>query len=143
MTKALHELEPQPDYLLIDALELEGIGIPQEAIIDGDYKIFSIAAASIVAKVTRDTIMEKLSLEYPAYGFSSHKGYGTNHHYQMLVEHGACPIHRRSFEPVKFFQGSENVSCQPVRIWNFVCSRIGEQQINSRIGRRNCQDSSR
>ena len=103
MTKALHELEPQPDYLLIDALELEGIGIPQEAIIDGDYKIFSIAAASIVAKVTRDTIMEKLSLEYPAYGFSSHKGYGTNHHYQMLVEHGACPIHRRSFEPVKFF----------------------------------------
>lgn len=86
-----------PCHLLIDAVKLADINITQESIIKGDEKSASIAAASILAKVTRDRIMEELDREYPQYGFAKHKGYGTKQHREMLLEHGHCLYHRRSF----------------------------------------------
>ena len=94
-------LSVQPDYLLIDAVKLSKITIPQENIIKGDRKIWSIAAASIIAKVARDKIMAEEHEKFPQYGFDRHKGYGTRLHYQMLCEHGICEIHRRSYKPIK------------------------------------------
>src|SRR3990167_726992 len=81
--KALKKMRPQPDYLLIDAIKIDYQNLPSSAIIDGDYKITSVAAASIIAKVTRDKMMDELAEKYPAYGFKQHKGYGTSHHFQM------------------------------------------------------------
>lgn len=87
-----------PDVLLIDAVKLEGTGVNTVVpIIKGDANSNSIAAASILAKVTRDRIMEQYDSEYPGYGFAAHKGYGTAAHYQAIRELGMCPIHRRSF----------------------------------------------
>jgi ribonuclease HII len=73
---------------------------PQTAIVDGDARSYSIAAASVIAKVTRDRMMVELDRQYPQYGFAEHKGYGTPRHLAMLSRHGPCPIHRRSFSPV-------------------------------------------
>lgn len=86
-----------PDFLLIDAVKLEGTGVPYEAIIKGDARSNSIAAASILAKVTRDHMMVDYDKEYPGYDFSKHKGYGTKAHYAAIREHGFSPIHRKSF----------------------------------------------
>lgn len=91
-----------PDHLLIDALTLEGVDIPQTGIVKGDANSVSIAAASIIAKVVRDHMMERFEEIYPGYGFASNKGYGTKAHYQGLDARGACRIHRRSFL-VKYF----------------------------------------
>ncbi|TWT12323.1 ribonuclease HII [Streptococcus sp. sy004] len=99
MLDALNSI-PQPDALLIDAMELP-VDLPQEAIIKGDAKSLSIAAASIVAKVTRDQIMTTYSELYPDYHFEKNAGYGTPEHLKALEQHGASPIHRRSFEPIK------------------------------------------
>jgi len=96
MVKAVKNLRPQPDLLLIDALELE-VDIDQFAIIKGDSLSNSIAAASIVAKVTRDHLMEAYHFRYPQYGFMSHKGYGTHQHYEALRQYGPTAIHRRTF----------------------------------------------
>lgn len=85
------------DYVLLDAVELADIDIPQEAIIKGDAKVLSIAAASIVAKVTRDRMMVEYAKTYPGYGFEKNKGYGTKAHYEGLQQQGMCPIHRRTF----------------------------------------------
>jgi len=101
MKQAVENLSVQPDYLLIDAVKLSEITIPQENIIKGDRKIWSIAAASIIAKVARDKIMAEEHEKFPQYGFDRHKGYGTRLHYQMLCEHGICEIHRRSYKPIK------------------------------------------
>lgn len=101
ITRALKNLNPQPDYILIDAVKMKYESIETNSVIDGDYKITSIAAASIVAKVTRDKIMETLDEQYPKYSFKQHKGYGTNHHFHMLNQHGICDIHRKSFRPMK------------------------------------------
>ena len=90
-------LSIQPDVLLIDAVNLTGTGIPVKPIIKGDAKSNSIAAASILAKVTRDRIMEEYDKEYPGYGFAQHKGYGTAAHYAAIHELGISPIHRMSF----------------------------------------------
>lgn len=87
----------KPDILLIDAVKLEGTGLEVVPIIKGDARSNSIAAASILAKVTRDRIMVEYDSQYPGYGFASHKGYGTAAHYAGIREHGMCPIHRRSF----------------------------------------------
>ncbi|MFA6215648.1 MAG: ribonuclease HII [Patescibacteria group bacterium] len=103
LIKALEKLNQPPDYLLIDALKINYRNLPFLAKIDGDYKITSVAAASIIAKVTRDRLMEDFDELYPQYGFKQHKGYGTSHHWQMLMEHGICEIHRTSFEPMKHF----------------------------------------
>ncbi|MBO4495825.1 MAG: ribonuclease HII [Clostridiales bacterium] len=90
-------LSVKPDVLLIDAVNLTGTGIPVKPIIKGDAKSNSIAAASILAKVTRDRIMEEYDKEYPGYGFAQHKGYGTAAHYAAIHELGISPIHRMSF----------------------------------------------
>ena len=96
MKRALAELE-DVDYITFDAMKIEDIDIPQESFIKGDSKILAIAAASIVAKVTRDRMMTEYAKQYPGYGFEKNKGYGTKAHYEGISEHGICPIHRRSF----------------------------------------------
>lgn len=100
MMEAIGQLEPQPQHLLIDAMKLD-LPIPQTSIIKGDANSLSIAAASIVAKVTRDQMMEKFDRVYPGYDFAKNAGYGTANHLAGLDQLGVTPIHRRSFEPVK------------------------------------------
>ena len=100
MMEAIGQLEPQPQHLLIDAMRLD-LPISQTSIIKGDANSLSIAAASIVAKVTRDQMMEEFDKEYPGYDFAKNAGYGTAKHLAGLVQLGVTPIHRRSFEPVK------------------------------------------
>lgn len=97
MRACVKGLSIKPDVLLIDAVKLEGTGIPVKPIIKGDAKSNSIAAASILAKVSRDRIMEDYDKEYPGYGFAQHKGYGTAAHYAAIHELGISPIHRLSF----------------------------------------------
>ena len=101
MRRAVASLLVHPRHVLIDGLPVNPFPIPQTAIIGGDGLSFSIAAASIIAKVTRDRIMVEMDARYPAYNFSQHKGYGTAGHLAMLRAHGPCPIHRRSFLPVR------------------------------------------
>ena len=100
MMEAIGQLEPQPQHLLIDAMRLD-LPISQTSIIKGDANSLSIAAASIVAKVTRDQMMEEFDREYPGYDFAQNAGYGTAKHLDGLEQLGVTPIHRRSFEPVK------------------------------------------
>ena len=100
MMEAIGQLDPQPQHLLIDAMKLD-LPIPQTSIIKGDANSLSIAAASIVAKVTRDQMMEEFDCEYPGYDFAQNAGYGTANHLAGLHKLGVTPIHRRSFEPVK------------------------------------------
>lgn len=100
MMEAIGQLEPQPQHLLIDAMRLD-LPISQTSIIKGDANSLSIAAASIVAKVTRDQMMEEFDKEYPGYDFAKNAGYGTANHLAGLDQLGVTPIHRRSFEPVK------------------------------------------
>jgi len=91
----------QPDFALIDFVHLgDGLVIPHECIIRGDSKVFSIAAASVLAKVYRDTLMEAYGQQYPGYGFEVHKGYGTSLHQEALTRLSVCPIHRTSYQPV-------------------------------------------
>lgn len=99
MKQAVSELAPQPDFLLVDAMKVD-TPYPQESIIKGDANSNSIAAASIIAKVTRDRLMAEYDQKYPEYGFSIHKGYGTKAHLDALKKCGPSPIHRRSFAPV-------------------------------------------
>lgn len=102
MKNAVEKLKVKPDYVLVDgSFIIPKLEIKQESIIDGDALVFCIAAASIVAKVSRDYLMEELDKKYPAYGFAKHKGYGTKDHMEALQKFGASPIHRRSFGPVK------------------------------------------
>jgi len=95
--ESLAKLTITPDALLLDALKLKDIPIHQESIIKGDQQSLSIAAASVMAKVTRDQLMVEYDRQYPGYGFASHKGYGTAAHYKALDLLGPCPIHRQSF----------------------------------------------
>ena len=98
VTNVVENLEIKPDLILVDALNgIDTLGIPYDSIIKGDAKCYSIAAASIIAKVTRDRIMREWDNIYPEYGFEKHKGYGTAAHIAAIREHGLCPIHRRSF----------------------------------------------
>ena len=97
MRQAFALLSPKPEVLLTDAVRIPGLTVRQVPIIKGDAKSISIAAASIVAKVTRDRLMREMDALYPAYGFVKHKGYGTAEHIRALKEFGPCPIHRRSF----------------------------------------------
>jgi len=95
------------DFVLVDGFEIKDISISQEKVIKGDQKVFSIAIASIIAKVTRDRYMIELSKEFPQYGFEDHKGYGTKKHQMAIEEYGLCPEHRLSFEPIKKFNGQK------------------------------------
>ncbi|MFA5308040.1 MAG: ribonuclease HII [Dehalococcoidales bacterium] len=100
MLSAVRNLTPQPQYLLIDYVKLKESALPQKGIVHGDSLCFSIACASIIAKVTRDRLMQEMDKSFPGYGFAGHKGYGTEEHLKRLREKGPCPLHRRSFSPV-------------------------------------------
>ncbi len=98
LTISLQELTQKPDLIIVDALNnIDTLGTKYESIIKGDAKCYSIAAASIIAKVTRDRIMREWDKVYPQYGFVAHKGYGTAAHIKALKEYGACPLHRQTF----------------------------------------------
>lgn len=98
LTMSLKELDKKPDLIIVDALtHIDTLGIPYESIIKGDAKCYSIAAASIIAKVTRDRIMREWDKVYPQYGFATHKGYGTVAHIKAIKEYGPCPLHRKTF----------------------------------------------
>ena len=100
MRFALDKLEPKADFLLIDALQLKEISLPQKAIIKGDAISASIAAASILAKTYRDDLMTEYDAVYPKYGFAQHVGYGTKAHFDAIRQHGICPLHRKTFRGV-------------------------------------------
>jgi ribonuclease HII len=100
MRRAVAALPVTPQQVLVDARHIPGLAMPQLALVKGDARSYSIAAASIVAKVVRDAMMTQLDDRYPAYGFARHMGYGTAEHLAALERHGPCPAHRRSFLPV-------------------------------------------
>ena len=101
MNQALAGLEPPANHALVDGRPVPSLSLPQTAIVKGDAKSFSIAAASILAKVTRDRLMVQYDEQFPGYGFAGHKGYGTKAHLLAIEELGACPLHRMSFAPLK------------------------------------------
>jgi ribonuclease HII len=101
LRRAVLGLDPRPEHLLIDARRIRDLDIPQDGIVHGDALSLTIAAASILAKTTRDALMTRMDEEHPGYGFARHKGYPTPDHVAALRERGACPIHRRSFAPVR------------------------------------------
>ena len=100
MMAAIRQLNPSPHFLLIDYVHLEEMSLPQKGITHGDSLVFSIACASIIAKVTRDRLVTEMDKDFPGYGFAGHKGYGTEEHLKCLREKGPCRLHRRSFSPV-------------------------------------------
>ena len=101
MNDALGQLSPLPPHALVDGRPVKTLRVPQTAIVKGDARSYSIAAASVLAKVTRDRLMRELSAQFPEYGFAEHKGYGTAKHLAAIAKHGACPIHRQTFAPLK------------------------------------------
>lgn len=101
MNDALAQLTPPPAHVLVDGLRVKSLRFPQTPLVQGDARSYSIAAASVLAKVTRDRLMREFDREFPRYGFAAHKGYGTPAHLAALARHGPCPIHRRSFAPLK------------------------------------------
>ncbi len=105
MERAIDKLNVKADFALIDGNKARDFGLPLETVVGGDGRSASIAAASVLAKVTRDDYMLEIASTYPQYGFEIHKGYGTKAHYAALVEHGPCPIHRMSF--LKKFYGTK------------------------------------
>jgi ribonuclease HII len=101
MNQALDLIRPKPEHVLVDGLKIRWLPYPQTAVVRGDAKSYSIAAASVLAKVTRDRLMREYDRMYPGYGFAEHKGYSTPQHYAAINKLGACPIHRRSFAPFR------------------------------------------
>ena len=101
MNLALAQLNPPPEHVLVDGRRVKTMTLPQTAIVKGDLKSYSIAAASVLAKVTRDRLMVEFHRQWPMYGFADHKGYATAQHLAAITAHGPCPIHRRSFAPFK------------------------------------------
>lgn len=101
MAKAVGNLKPTPEFILVDGFKVNFAGVPSSGIIDGDAKSVTIAAASIIAKVARDRLMVELHNRYPRFGFAIHKGYGTKLHQERIAKYGVCPMHRKSFAPVK------------------------------------------
>jgi ribonuclease HII len=101
MSDALAQLDPAPLHVLVDGNQICSVHWPMTPIIEGDAKSYSIAAASVLAKVTRDRMMIEFDRQWPQYGFAEHKGYSTEKHLEALGKHGPCPLHRRSFAPIK------------------------------------------
>ena len=101
MFKALEQLQPRAEHVLVDGLRIKWLPYRQTPLVQGDAKSYSVAAASVLAKVTRDRLMLEYHAQYPEYGFDSHKGYGTAQHLAAIEKFGACAIHRRSFGPLK------------------------------------------
>jgi ribonuclease HII len=104
MNRALSNLDPVPAHVLVDGLFVGGLGFPQTPLVKGDSRSYSIAAASVIAKVLRDRRMIELDRLYPGYGFAIHKGYPTTQHLESLRRLGPCPVHRRSFAPIRLAQ---------------------------------------
>ena len=118
MSQALEQLQPPPQHVLVDGRPVKSLRFPHTPLIKGDARSYSIAAASVLAKVTRDRVMVAYDRQYPGYGFAEHKGYATPQHLASLAERGPCAIHRRSFarfRPVELemFAGCGNVVAQP------------------------------
>jgi len=106
MKKSIEKLSSRPEYIILDGkFPIPKLEIGQRAIVKGDATVFLIAAASIIAKVTRDRLMRKYHGQFPGYGFERHKGYATRHHCRMIKRLGPCPIHRRTFSPVRAVLG--------------------------------------
>ena len=101
MSDALAQLNPLPPHALVDGRPVKSLRVPQTAIVKGDARSYSIAAASVLAKVTRDRLMLEAHAQWPEYAFAEHKGYGTAKHLAAIAKHGACPIHRMTFAPLK------------------------------------------
>ena len=101
MNAALAQLQPPPEHVLVDGRPVKSMAFPNTALVKGDTRSYSIAAASVLAKVTRDRMMLEFDAQFAGYGFAEHKGYGTPPHLAALAERGPCPIHRRSFAPLK------------------------------------------
>ena len=101
MNDALAQLNPLPPHALVDGRPVKTLRVPQTAIVKGDARSYSIAAASVLAKVTRDRRMREYAVQFPEYGFAEHKGYGTAEHLAAIARHGACAIHRKTFAPLK------------------------------------------
>ena len=101
MNDALAQFSPPPQHALVDGLRVKTLAFPQTPLVKGDARSYSIAAASVLAKVTRDRLMLEYDREWPQYGFAEHKGYGMPQHLAAIAAHGPCPIHRRSFAPMK------------------------------------------
>jgi ribonuclease HII len=101
MNEALAQLQPQPEHVLVDGKPVKSMTFPSTALVKGDARSYSIAAASVLAKVTRDRLMLAYHEQFPVYGFAEHKGYGTPRHLAAIAEQGPCAIHRRSFAPLK------------------------------------------
>ncbi len=101
MNLALDQLMPRAQHVLVDGIKIRWLPYPQTALVEGDARSYSIAAASVLAKVTRDRVMRDFDSTYPGYGFAEHKGYATPQHYAAIQERGPCPIHRKSFAPFR------------------------------------------
>lgn len=101
MDNALAQLRPAPQHVLVDGLRVKSLRFPQTPLVEGDARSYSIAAASVITKVTRDRLMVEFDRQWPAYGFAGHKGYCTPQHLAAIEAHGPCPIHRRSFSPFR------------------------------------------
>ncbi|RJR31141.1 ribonuclease HII [Candidatus Parcubacteria bacterium] len=106
---AVSNLKIRPDFLLVDGFKFKHEKIHCRSVISGDNKIFSVAAASIIAKVTRDRLMKKYHRRYPQYRFDLHKGYGTELHKKMIKKHGLCKLHRKSYRPIMAFDAEKSV----------------------------------
>ncbi len=134
MERAIAALEPKPDYLLTDAMPLPALKtLPQKPLVHGDALSLSIAAASIIAKVTRDRMMAELHRQYPVYGFEGHKGYGTEEHLKALEAHGPCPEHRLSFGPVMETLARKSPE-GPFGYWKQKLSRAANLEELNRVG---------
>jgi ribonuclease HII len=101
MNLALDQLNPIPEHSLVDGNQICTLRHPQTALVDGDARSYSVAAASVIAKVTRDRLMHDYDRQFPGYGFAEHKGYGTPQHLAALAAQGPCPLHRKSFYPIR------------------------------------------
>jgi ribonuclease HII len=101
MQQALDQLAPRAEHVLVDGLRIKWLPYRQTPLVQGDARSYSVAAASVLAKVTRDRLMREYDAQFPEYGFSAHKGYGTAQHLAAIKKFGACPIHRKSFAPLK------------------------------------------
>jgi ribonuclease HII len=104
MQMALDQLDPKPEHVLVDGLQIKWLPYAHTALVQGDCRSYSIAAASVLAKVTRDRLMVEMDSLYPGYGFAEHKGYATPQHYAAIREQGPCPIHRRTFAPFRLVE---------------------------------------
>jgi ribonuclease HII len=107
MQRALDQLQPRAEHVLVDGLRIKWLPYRQTALVEGDARSYSVAAASVLAKVTRDRLMRGYHAQYPEYGFADHKGYGTVQHLQAIEKYGACPIHRKTFGPLKPIRPAE------------------------------------